>query len=743
MTHHLVQYKESFLSFIKELRQDWKHTTKRTAKTHRHTLFYLFVIFLTILFFIPVMTYFFFAKDLKEKENIMNRGKTGLTLLDRRGKPFFTFYQPKQITYIPLNQIPPAMQHAVISAEDQNFYSNPGFSVKGIIRAFLVNILAGKIVEGGSTITQELVKNSLLSQSQTFLRKYQELVLAYELNRRYTKQDILEMYLNSAYFGEGAFGIENASEAYFGKHTKDLTLPEAALLAGLLPAPSALSPLSNNPNLALKQQHLVLSQMVKTLYITKNDADSAEQTPIIYHPIKQINLNSLAPHFAIYVKNDIIKNFGEERVIRDGFVVQTTLDSAFQQYAEQTVENDVTKLSYNKASNGSAVALDPKTGEIKVMVGSVNWNNSQFGKTNMAITPRQPGSSFKPIVYAYALEHQYITPATILQDTKTVFPGKYEPHDFDESYRGPVTVRRALANSLNIPSVQIMQQVGVGNALWEAKQLGIHTLGADESKYGLSLVLGTGEVPLLDMAGAYSIFANEGVYNHPISVLQIKDKYQTIVYTHKSTPQHVLNDSTAYLITSILSDNIARQEEFDGLLTISRPAAVKTGTTEKYRDALTIGYTPNLTIGVWVGNNDNSSMDNVAGALGAAPIWRSLMEEYLSNTPMTHFHQPESVISQFVCPYRFTSTIFSSQSAYQDYFIRGTQPSSCGLSQPEAQQPSNSPTPTQTPNPTQTPEPTQTGTPTPTLTPLPTITPTPTQTVTPIQIIPTISLTPH
>jgi 1A family penicillin-binding protein len=728
-------------------RASFKSTIKQFLKKRRRFLLYIILIFIVIMLLIPPITYLYFAKDLKSKDSVMNRQQTGLTLMDRDGQEFYSFDLAKSFTYIPISDIPKTAQDGAVATEDKNFYTNPGFSITGIARAFLADIFAGKVVEGGSTITQELAKNAFLSQSRNVLRKYQELVLAAELNRRFGKQDILEMYLNSVYFGEGAFGIQNASVAYFGKPAKDLDLAESALLIGVLPAPSAYSPLSNSPDKAIQRQHIVLSEMVQDGYISQNDADTAENETLKYNPNKSATDNVLAPHFAMYIRDQLYKQYGEERVIRDGFRATTTLDRKLQTYAEGSVKTQVSRLNYNHASNGAAVALDPRNGQILAMVGSYDFTDSKFGQTNMAITPRQPGSSFKPIIYGRALDDRLITPASILHDIKTTFDGGYTPHDYDQRYRGDVTVRRALSNSLNIPAVEVMQMVGVGNGLNQAQKFGIDTLDPNHN-YGLSLVLGSGEVPLLEMADAYAVFADQGVYHKTTGVIAIKDKYGNTVqaptnffsFLNYLNPANWLNPvsqngsqvmskEAAYLVTSILSDNNARAEEFDGALTIPRPAAVKTGTTEDFRDALTIGYTPSLVVGVWVGNNDNTPMDNIAGSLGAAPIWRNMIEYELEGTPIEQFPRPSFVVSETVCP----GTAGGYEHYFTEYFISGTQTNSCG--QPTIA-PTNTPTPTGKVTPTPTPQPNQ-----PTVTPAPTATPalqpTPTST---IHLIPTISV---
>lgn len=723
-------------------------------KTHKKQMFWAIGIFFFILIAIPLVTYAYFAGDLKDKQSITNRSKTGLTITDEDGKTFFTFYHAKSVTYIPLSDMPKDIQEAVIAAEDQDFYNNPGFSVTGMTRAFVRNLMAGGIVEGGSTISQELVKISLLSSHRNYLRKYQELVLATELNRRYSKNDILEMYLNSVYFGEGAFGIENAAQVYFGIPAKNLSLAEAAMLIGIIPAPSAYSPISGSLEKAERRQEIVLNQMVEEKYITKAQAEEALKEKLTYNQTPQEETNVLAPHFALFVKDLVTKQYGEERVIGEGFTVRTTLNSKWQEYAERVVKNQVTYLQRNKATNAAVVAIDPTTGAIKVMVGSHDWSDENNGKINMSVRSRQPGSSFKPIIYADALEQHLITPATILKD-KPISYGTYKPLNYDKKFRGEVVVRKALAMSLNIPAVQVMNMLGVSEGLSIAKKFGITSLTRPTSDYGLSLVLGAGEVPLLEMTNAYAVFADQGRYHTPYAIIEIKDKYGkevtdqphdglaaffnmfnvfSIINKQNGREERtVISDEAAFLISSILSDNNARAEVFGGALTISRPAAVKTGTTNDYKDALTIGYTPGIVVGVWVGNNDNTPMDNVAGSLGAAPIWRLLMENFLRGTPLQPFIKPASIVKIMPCltvnPTGTTSQTQIASLSAEEYFIKGTEPEAC-------------PTPTFAPTSSPSESPTPAPTDAPTATPAPTDAPTPTQGPTPTSVVPTVPLTP-
>lgn len=682
----------------------------------RKPLFYFGIVFLIALILGLTTSLASVLPALASKNKIINNENTGLVLLDDTGKPFYTF-DHKNISYVSLATIPKTMQQAVIAAEDKNFYSNPGFSISGILRAALIDVFNRRVVEGGSTITQQLVKNALLSPQQSFLRKSEEIILAYLITQKYSKSDILEMYLNSVYFGEGSFGIQTAAQTYFGENANNLDLAQAALLTGLIPAPSAYSPLSNDPQIAKTHQKEVLQEMVSQGFISQDQATQAEAEPLAYTTIKPADQQVIAPQFAIMVKDALFKKYGEENVIRSGLMVKTTLDRTWQAYAQQEVQNQVAHLAPDNVSNGAAVVIDPTNGEIKVMVGSHNWFDPVNGQMNMALSPRQPGSSFKPIIYAAALSERLITPASILEDVPTTFPGNYKPHDYDYKYRGPVTVRRALANSLNIPAVEVMQMVGVNQGVSEAENFGITTL-TSPSDYGLSFVLGAANVPLLEMTNFYAMLANQGVYNTPTAILKVTDKNGTVLDSYAPNPQSLLDPGVAFLLTSILSDNRARAEEFGNLLTINRPAAVKTGTSNDFRDSLTLGYTPSLAVGVWVGNNNNAPMDNIAGSLGAAPIWKALMEEFLAGTPIQTFSPPSDIVQASVCPYAGTKSQLASSSAYMEYFLSGTQPQdnlcnrfpspepSVTLSIPTSTIPTIPPTDTPIPTPTAVPTPT-------------------------------------
>ena len=705
-----------------------KQIFKELWLTGKKPLIYVIGAGIILLILIPLLTYLFFIRDLSSKENIISRKNAGVILLDRNDTPFFTFYQAKSKKSVPLAQIPKSIQNAVVATEDRDFYKHSGFSIEGIGRAVLTNIEREELAQGGSTISQQLVKNTLLSQEKSFLRKYQELILALEIERRFTKEDILEMYLNTVYFGEGAFGIEDAARSYFGKSADELTLAESALLAAILPAPSAYSPLSGDEEIALRRQGLVLDQMEDLGYITPEEKSFAVRQQITYNP-QPDEINEKAPHFALMVKDELIDEYGEQRVAQSGFTVKTTLDLNFQEYAEDVVSAQVTRLRGNKATNGAAIAIDPKTGQILVLVGSHDWNDEDNGKINMVLRPRQPGSSFKPIVYAKAIQNRDITAATELEDKAITFPDGYKPQNYDNRFRGEVLARFALANSLNIPALHVLERVGIPDAIKFAEDLGITSLKSPKD-YGLSLVLGAAEVPLIQMTEAFGVFANGGRKVIPTTILEIKDKREKVIYASEPDDNFVMNDDVAYIITSILSDNQARQEVFGNSLTLTRPAAVKTGTTNDYKDALTIGYTPSLVVGVWVGNNDNTPMTSIAGSSGAAPIWRQIMERMLRGTPIEQFRQPSGVIRVPVCKENGLRSVVATSSAYPEFFLGGTTPKkTCNEASPTSK-----PEPTQTededkddeqPTPTQQPQPTSQPAVQPTSEPISDPTPTP------------------
>lgn len=626
----------------------------------------------------PILTYMHFAQAISDRGSLMNRDRTGIVIRDKNGEILYSYGNVSGRSDVPLNEISDNLENAVLASEDQEFYKHEGYSVKGITRAMYANLLSKDATRyGGSTITQQLVKNKLLGNSKNYLRKYQEMVMSVAIEQRYSKSEIMEMYLNSVYFGEGAFGIDAAAKTYFNKSPQELSLSESSMLVGLLPAPSLLSPVSGDKAEAVKQQNRVLTQMVEGGYISEVQKEATAKTPVNYAPVTQKE-HRAAQHFSMLVLEELYEKYGEENMIRAGYEVTTTLDLNWQKQAEAQIRERIEQLKSQGATNASMVAIDPKTGEIRVMVGSVNWDDPTFGKVNMAVSPRQPGSSFKPIYYSEALDKKLITAGSILNDKKQKF-GEWQPENYDLKYRGDVTVRSALAQSLNIPSVEVIQKLGVHEASQTANRMGITTV-TEPDKYGLSLALGTAEVRVLDMANAYAAFANRGEQYNPIKITSIKDKFNKIVYTQeKQIAKRALSSESAFLVSSILSDNKARAPIFGNSLTIpNREVAVKTGTTNDSRDAWTIGYTPGLSIGVWVGNNQNQPMTNLVGSNSAGAIWRGTMSSLIASQPNEKFEPPATIIKKQIC---------NTTGRYDEFFIKSTEPGeACEIKKEEKKQ---------------------------------------------------------
>lgn len=626
----------------------------------------------SVLVVLTLFTTVYFANTLGSKERIMNRNKTGVTLLDQNDKVFYTFYNAHSNTYVSLEKIADPVKKAVVASEDKDFYKHAGFSPKGIVNAVWQNVRPNGLNNGGSTITQQLVKTALLSEQRSYIRKYQELVLSVEIERRYSKDEILEMYLNSVYFGEGAFGIEDAAQVYFGKSAQALDTAESSLLIGLLPAPSAYSPISGDVAKAKVRQSYVLQRMEEEKSISAADEAAAKATPLTYVG-KKSDIELRAPHFALMVKSELEKKYGEERIARSGYIVKTTLNLDWQTKAEAAVSSQVDKLARSNVSNGSAVVIDPKNGEVRALVGSKDWNNEVFGKFNIATATRQPGSSFKPIVYGSGIENKVYSAASIFEDKATDFGG-YAPKNYDLRYRGEVTLRRALANSLNIPAVSALKQNGIPRTIKTAESLGITTLG--DKNYDLTMALGSAPANLTEMTNAYATYANSGKHNDITLISSITNKEKKNILTYKPKNKQAISAQTSYIMSSILSDNTARSELFGSSLNLARNrvAAVKTGTTENYRDAWTIGYTPSLTVGVWIGNNDNTPMSRVAGSSGAAPIWKNLMQGILANSTAEKFVVPSGLTQRSVCRANGALSQTTGPNTLTEYFIPGTLP---------------------------------------------------------------------
>jgi 1A family penicillin-binding protein len=653
---------------------------------------------LIILILIPLLTYLYFARDISNKDRLMNRNNTGIVLLDKNKQVLYQVGRAKHRDIVPLDQISDTTKKALLASEDKNFYNHGGFSVTSLLGALYGNVVTGGSNFGGSTLTQQLAKNTLLSDQKTFLRKYQELSIAIAIDRTYSKDDILSMYLNSVYFGENAFGIEDAAETYFGKKPADLTLAESAMLIGLLPAPSAYSPISGSAKYAKERQTTVLTRMVNNKVITEAEKTSALAVELQYAPQKSASDESPAPHFSQMVIDQLKKKYGDEAAMRSGYQVTTTLDVNLQKQLQQNISDNMKRVQANGGSNASGVAIDPTTGNVLALVGSADWENKDFGKVNMVTTPRQPGSSFKPIYYARGLADGVITPATILEDKATDFDG-WRPKNALNNFNGNVSVRKALDWSLNIPAIKVLQKVGVQTAVSQANTMGISTIDPNKS-YGLSLALGSAEARLLDMTGAYSGFANKGSQLPPQLITEIQDKYSAKVAVDKPVPKRVISEQGAYLISNILSDNSARAGMFGSSLNVpGHRAAVKTGTTDENRDAWAIGYTPRIAVGIWVGNNDNATMGAGGGSL-AGPIWRATMSQVLKGASADEFTQPSGIVQRDVCSGTGLLARNSGGNTYKDIFLTTALPDygcndSVKKEEPPVEQPAAQPQPAQ------------------------------------------------
>lgn len=631
-------------------------------------------------------TYIYYAYDISDPNRLMNKNDTGIVLEDKTGKVFYSSGKANANELVPLSQISDNVEKALISSEDKNFYTNPGFSIKGTLGAVWGDLIThDPTAYGGSTLTQQLVKNTLLTNQKSIVRKYQELFLAIAVNQHYSKDQILDMYLNSVFFGGQSFGISDAAQQYFGTSPANLDLAQASMLVGILPAPNAYSPTTGSPKLAKERQKYVLQRMVADGKITQDQADAAYKEKLHYAKTKSVD--TVAPHFANMVIDQLKQKYGEETVTRGGFVVKTTLDLDWQKAANKIV-SDQAKLNkqYYNGADASMVAEDPTNGEIRAYVGSANWNNPDWGQVDMATTKRQPGSSFKPIYYTQALADGTITAATHIEDVPTNFGG-YKPHDYS-GYSGDVTVRQALPRSLNIPAVKVMQKVGIGQTIATAQRLGLNTLDQPADHYGLSLALGTGEVRLVDMVNAYAAFAHGGDQYQQTSVLEIHNKYGKEIYKYKPESKRVMDPGATFLVSDILSDNQARAAVFGSSLTLSRKAAVKTGSSnsgDAMVDGWTIGYTPNVVVGVWTGNTNHQPMPNVDGVMTAGPIWRQMMERTFQDLPKKDFEQPADVIQRRVCASDGgLVTGDGTQGTYMEYFIQSHLPSnSCHVEKPK------------------------------------------------------------
>ncbi|MDO8570513.1 MAG: penicillin-binding protein [Candidatus Daviesbacteria bacterium] len=650
--------------------------------------------------FLVIAIVLIFITQVPSPEQLSSRDvATATKIYDRNGELLYDIYKNENRTPVKLTEIPEVVKQATISIEDKDFYKHQGFAPLGIIRSIFELVVYRQIEGGGSTLTQQLVKNALLSPERTAIRKLKEFILAIQVERAYTKDQILEMYLNEIPYGGTAYGIEAAANLYFGKHAKDLDLAEASLLAGLPQRPSVYSPYGTHPELAKERQAEVLRRMVEDGYIIRDQADQAKKEELSYRTA-QNELGFKAPHFVLYVKQKLIEQYGDKMVEQGGLKVTTTLDNKLQEETQKIVKDEVDKLGSYKVGNGAAIILDPKTGQILTMVGSKDYFAKSLpegcieGKTctfepnvNASLSLRQPGSATKPMTYSAALQKGY-TASSVLMDVKTDFPGgdqpTYTPVNYDGQWHGPVQVRYALGNSFNIPAVKTLALVGVKNVMDLGYRMGLSTWEPTQENIdnaGLSLTLGGREVRLLDLTSAFGVLANKGIKQEPVSILKVEDSKGKTLYEYKeSDGVNILDEGIAFIISNILADNGARSTAFgsNSILNIpGKTVSVKTGTTDEKRDNWTIGYTPSFVVGVWVGNNNNEKMNPAiaSGVTGASPIWQKIMKIALKEKSDEKIDQPGNV------SYTDVDGVMGGKPkdgspVRKEYYVKGTEPSS-------------------------------------------------------------------
>ncbi len=636
------------------------------------------------IFFIPVVVRLWLS-DLPNPNQLAFREPALSTkLYDRNGKFLFQFYSSQNRTKVSLNDIPKDLTNATIAIEDKNFYKHNGFDLSAIIRAARQTLI-NKNLQGGSTITQQLIKSTLLTPEISLERKVKEVILAFFTERKFSKREILEMYFNQVAYGGTAWGIEAASETYFGKSVADLSLAESTLLAGLPSAPTTYSPFGTHPELAKIRQSEVLQRMVEEGFISQKQADEAENQELTF---AKPSIDIKAPHFVMYVKEMLVQRYGIAAVEKGGLKVVTTLDLDIQQKAQDIVREEIEKLSSLAVSNGAALVTNPQTGEILAMVGSQDYfDNNHDGNVNVTTSLRQPGSSIKLVTYAAALE-KGLTAATILDDSPITYstPGSpsYSPVNYDGRFHGKVTLRTAFGNSYNVPAVKTLSQIGVSSMIDMGKKLGITTWN-DTGRFGLSLTLGGGEVKMTDLATAYGTVASGGFKHDLTPWLKVTNGEGEVLEDKQSTlskGSRVLSEGTAFILSDILSDNNARLSSFGPNSVLNIPGqkvSVKTGTSDNKRDNWTIGFGQDKLVAVWVGNNDNKPMNPslTSGITGAAPIWNKIMTSVLSQNSQVNLaanvQTPAGVVAVAVCSINGYLPCGGCPTR-TEYFIQGTQP---------------------------------------------------------------------
>jgi 1A family penicillin-binding protein len=644
-----------------------------SGKPKRKTLL-LFGLLAGVFLFLGFSVYI--LKDLPSPSRLADDGTIPYSthIYSRDNKLLYEVFREENRTPVKLSSLPKYIKEATISIEDKDFYRHGGISIFGGVLRAVKETLIGKKLQGGSTITQQLVKSALLTPERTITRKIKEMILALLVENRYTKDEILEMYLNQVPYGGTAWGIQEASKLYFNKSATKLTLAQASMLAGLPQAPSLYSPYTN-PKAAKARQAQVLSQMLEEGYITNREYQQSLKAKIkVQAPKNRLK----APHFVFYVKQLLEQEYGEKTVQEGGLRVYTTLDYSIQQAAEKILKEELEDLESYDVGNGAILVTRPSTGEILAMVGSRDFFEGTYGAYNVTTALRQPGSSIKPLNYAVGIERGLVSPSSVFLDMPSCFmaPGQprgYCPRNYDGQFHGPVQLRMALANSLNIPAVKMLAMNGVENFIASASAFGITTF-KDPKNYGLSLTLGGGEVKMTEMAKAFSAFPNQGVVKDTVSIIKVTDRNNNTLYEYEDSNyiknvrkaleypkflaikgKRVISQATAFLISHILLDNNARSQSFGTSSYLVVPnhsgVSVKTGTTDDLKDNWTIGYSPNFLTLVWVGNNDSSPMNPylTSGVTGAAPIWNRVMQQILKNQPDLWPQKPDSVLGKEVC----------------------------------------------------------------------------------------------
>jgi len=578
-------------------------------------------------------------------------------IYDRTGEVvLYDLNQDVRRTIIPFENMSRHIKNATVAIEDDQFYNHIGIDIRAIMRAAITNFSEGDLLggQGGSTITQQVIKNSVLDRDKKLSRKAKEAILAIKIERVLAKEDILAIYLNESPYGGTIYGVEEASRAFFNKSASELSLPEAAYLAAIPQAPTYFSPYGNNTEALDNRQQLVLDRMRLNGFITIDEYEEAIATEVIFEP--QAVTGIKAPHFVMYIIEQLAEKYGEEAMAEQGMRIITTLDWELQKEAERIVAQKAASNTVRyDATNAGLVATDPKTGDVLVMVGSRDYFSEDIdGNFNVTLADRQPGSSIKPFVYAAAFEKGYL-PATVLFDVKTQFSGAcepwdtssespcYSPNNYNFEFVGPVSMRNALAQSLNIPAVKALYLTGISDTLKFTNAVGLKTLD-DPDRYGLTLVLGGGEVRLLDMTHAYGVFANGGIKAEPRSILRVEDTQKNILEETEVKNSRVINENVAYMISDVLSDNVARAPLWGTWSIVNfgdRDVALKSGSTNNLRDAWIMGYAPNISVGAWVGNNDNAPMGGGLSGLITTPMWREFMDIALAKLPAEDFPQPQ------------------------------------------------------------------------------------------------------